>query len=225
MAKEKRELNQRGDLANRTREIIRRLKRAYPGSRTALDHSVPFELLIATILSAQCTDERVNIVTKDLFKRYRSARDYALSEIEELEGMIRSTGFFHAKAKNIIGCCKALVEHHSGRVPETMEELINLPGVGRKTANVVLGSAFGKAVGIVVDTHVKRLSERLGLSKNTDPEKVERDLMQIVPGKDWIILPHLLIWHGRKICHARKPKCPECPVNALCPSAKKFGPA
>ncbi len=225
MVKEKRELNQRGDLANRTREIIRRLKRAYPDSRTALDHSVPFELLIATILSAQCTDERVNIVTKDLFKRYRSPRDYAESDIGELEEMIRSTGFFHAKAKNIVGCCRALVECHNGKVPDTMEELIKLPGVGRKTANVVLGNAFGKAVGIVVDTHVKRLSERLGLSRNSDPEKIERDLMQIVPGKDWIIFPHLLIWHGRKICQARKPKCTECPVNALCPSADKFVPA
>ncbi|MBI1803995.1 MAG: endonuclease III [Ignavibacteria bacterium] len=207
---------------DRTREIIRRLKRAYPDALTALHHSNPLELLISTILSAQCTDARVNIVTKDLFKRYRSANDYATTDVKELEGFIRSTGFFHAKAKNIIGCCKGLMARHNGKVPDTMEDLLQLPGVGRKTANVVLGSAFGKTVGIVVDTHVKRLSGRLGLSKKSDPEKIEQDLMPLVPRKDWIVFPHLFIWHGRKICQARKPRCSECPVNDLCPSANKF---
>ncbi|MBI3363435.1 MAG: endonuclease III [Ignavibacteriae bacterium] len=207
---------------DRTREIIRRLKRAYPDALTALHHSNPLELLISTILSAQCTDARVNIVTKDLFKRYRSANYYSTTDVKELEGFIRSTGFFHAKAKNIIGCCKGLMARHNGKVPDTMEDLLQLPGVGRKTANVVLGSAFGKTVGIVVDTHVKRLSGRLGLSKKSDPEKIEQDLMPLVPRKDWIVFPHLFIWHGRKICQARKPRCSECPVNDLCPSANKF---
>ena len=206
-----------------TRDILKRLKQLYPNALTALHHSNPFELLIATILSAQCTDERVNMVTKDLFKRFRSARDFATAETKELEGLIRSTGFFHAKARNIIGCCTALVAEHRGNVPETMEELVRLPGVGRKTANVVLGNAFGKAVGIVVDTHVARLSGRLGLTKSEDAEKIEQDLMQMVPKKDWIVFPHLLIWHGRNICNARKPKCEECRVNDICPSAKKLG--
>jgi len=210
------------NIRERTREIIKRLKRLYPDSQTALHHSEPLQLLIATILSAQCTDERVNIVTKDLFKRYHSVRDYAMADVKELEGYIHSTGFFHAKAKNIIGCCKALLKHHKGIVPQTMEELLELPGVGRKTANVVLGSAFGKAEGVVVDTHVKRLSERLGITRNTDPEKVEYDLVQLIPKKDWIVFSHLLIWHGRRICKARKPDCPGCTLKDLCPSAGTF---
>lgn len=208
--------------SDHAREIIKRLKRVYPEAATALRHSNPLQLLIATILSAQCTDQRVNIVTKDLFKRYRLAIDFSESSVKELERYIHSTGFYHAKAKNIIGCCKRLVEHHKGKVPETMEELVELPGVGRKTANVVLGNAFGKAAGIVVDTHVKRLSERLGLSTNENPEKVELDLMKCVPKKDWILFPHLFISHGRNHCQARKPQCSECPLNDICPSTERY---
>jgi endonuclease-3 len=206
-------------LKNRASRIVRRLKRSYPEATTALQHSNPLELLIATILSAQCTDERVNLVTPELFKRYKSAAEFAAAKPSELESMIRSTGFFRAKTKSILRCTSKLVEKHGGNVPDTMDELVQLPGVGRKTANVVLGSAFGKSEGVVVDTHVKRLAGRLGLTRHENPEKIEQDLMTIVPRKDWTIVSHLLIWHGRKICHARKPKCPECPVNDLCPSA------
>jgi endonuclease-3 len=206
----------------RVSRIIRVLKRVHPEAKTALHHDNAFELLIATILSAQCTDERVNIVTKDLFKRYHSPREYASANIRELEQLIRSTGFYHAKAKNIVGCCSALIEQFDGTVPDAMEDLVSLPGVGRKTANVVLGDAFGQAVGIVVDTHVQRLSGRLGLTKEEDPKNIEIDLMEIVPKKDWILFPHLLIWHGRKFCIARRPKCAECPVSDLCPSAGKI---
>ncbi len=205
----------------RVPELIRQLKKIHPEAKTALHHHNPLELLIATILSAQCTDERVNIVTKDLFKRYRSAEEYAAANIGELEDIIRSTGFFHAKAKSIIGCCRALAERFNGNVPDTMEELVALPGVGRKTANVVLGNAFGKAEGIVVDTHVQRLSGRLGLSREKDPKHIELDLMKLVPRREWILFPHLLIWHGRKVCTARKPKCDACIVAPMCPSAGK----
>jgi len=202
--------------------IIQRLKLAHPEAKTALQHSNPFELLIATILSAQCTDVRVNIVTKDLFRKYRGPKDFATVPQRELEKDIHSTGFFRAKAKNIIGCCTMLVEKHGGNVPSTMEELLELPGVGRKTANVVLGNAFGKAEGVVVDTHVQRLSGRLGFTKETTPEKIEKDLITIIPRTEWIIFPHLMIWHGRKVCKAKKPLCGECVISDECPSVNNF---
>jgi len=210
------------DLQNRTKAIIKRLKKEYPEATTALNHKNPLELLIGTILSAQCTDKRVNMVTKDLFKKYHTANDYADANIRKFQEEIHSTGFYHAKAKNIINCCKVLVEKYNGKVPDSMEELTQLPGVGRKTANVVLGNFFGKAEGIVVDTHVYRLSQRLGFTKQSTPEKIEQDLMNIIPKKDWIAIGNLLILHGREICQARKPSCPECVVNELCPSAGIF---
>jgi endonuclease-3 len=206
------------NLRIRALEITRRLKRSYPGAFTALRHSNPLELLISTILSAQCTDERVNMVTPELFGKYRRAADYARADNVDLERIIRSTGFFRAKAKSIINCCKELVARHGGTVPDSMDQLVRLPGVGRKTANVVLGHAFGKAEGIVVDTHVKRLAGRLGFSKNGDPVKIEADLMDIIPKRDWTAIGDLLILHGRKMCQARKPNCPECQINGLCPS-------
>jgi len=209
-------------LRKRASAIIARLKRLYPEARTALAHSSPLELLISTILSAQCTDERVNLVTQDLFTRYRTAAEYADAVPAELEQIIRSTGFFRAKTKNIINCCKELVRTHGGNVPGSMEELVRLPGVGRKTANVVLGNFFGKAEGIVVDTHVQRLSGRLGFSKQTDPAKIELDLMEVIPGRDWIQIGNLLILHGRRVCQARKPKCQECRLSDLCPSAEAY---
>lgn len=215
--KEKRE-----DLRKRASTITRRLKRLYPEAATALEHTSPLELLVSTILSAQCTDERVNIVTKVLFRRYRTAADFANAQPPELEQIIRSTGFFRAKTKSIINCAKELLKTHRGEVPDSMEDLVKLPGVGRKTANVVLGNIFGKAEGIVVDTHVKRLAGRLGFSKQSDPEKIELDLMEVIPRKDWIPIGNLLILHGRRICQARKPKCPECAINELCPSAELF---
>ena len=205
---------------DRARVVVRTLKRAYPDAVTALVHHSPFELLIATILSAQCTDERVNMVTPALFAAYPTPQAMARAERGALERLIHSTGFFRAKAKNILGCCARLVELHGGEVPATMEELTALPGVGRKTANVVLGNAFGIAAGVVVDTHVARLSGRLGFSKATDPVKIESDLTAIFPKKDWIILPHLLILHGRALCKARSPECADCPVRAHCPSAE-----
>lgn len=199
----------------RINQILKVLRVAYPDVKTALHYKTPLEMLIATILSAQCTDVRVNEVTKTLFKRFRSAKDYAQIPLPELEELIRPTGFFRNKAKNIKACCQSLVENYGGRVPDTMEDLVKLPGIGRKTANVVLGSAFG-IPGIVVDTHVKRLSQRIGLTKEKDPVKIEFDLMPIIPKKDWIDFSHQLIWHGRKVCTARKPKCPQCPLLALC---------
>lgn len=210
------------EIKKRVRKIIQILEKEYPDAKTALLHKNPFELLIATILSAQCTDERVNMVTPVLFKRYPNAKAFAEANQVELENIIRSTGFFKAKARNIIKCCKALVENHSGKVPDNIDDLTNLPGVGRKTANVVLGGAFGIASGIVVDTHVKRLAERLGLSKDTNPEKIEVDLMKVVPKNSWISFSDMLIWHGRKVCKARKPKCLECVINKYCPSFNKF---
>lgn len=206
-------------LTKRASLILRRLVRAYPEATVALDHQSPLELLIATILSAQCTDARVNIVTKDLFKRYRTADDYAAANPQELEQYIRSTGFYRTKAKNIINCCKVLAGQYKGNVPDSMERLTQLAGVGRKTANVVLSNVFGKTEGIVVDTHVKRLAQRLGLTRETSPEKVEVDLMDIIPKKDWKTIDDVFIWHGRKTCVARKPKCHDCAVNNLCPSA------
>lgn len=204
----------------RTAEIATRLRAAYPDSRTALDHRNPLELLVATILSAQCTDKRVNEVTPALFRRYPSARHYAEAPLAELEEMVRTTGFFRNKARALKGLGQALVAEHGGKVPETMEELHALPGVGRKTANVVLGNAFGKNVGVVVDTHVQRLSRRLGLTDETDPEKIERDLMELVPQDEWTLWSHLLINHGRSVCKARRPECGRCVVNDLCPSAE-----
>ncbi len=205
---------------DRTRKIIARLKKAYPDAKCSLNHSNPLELLIATILSAQCTDERVNIVTADLFRKYRSCADYLKAPTSELQNDVRTTGFFRNKTKSIQGACKVLSEKHGDRVPETMEELLQLPGVARKTANVVLGNAFGIASGVVVDTHVSRLSQRLGLTTNKTPEKIERDLVELVPKKDWIDFSHLLIYHGRRICKARKPLCEKCVVEKYCPSSR-----
>jgi endonuclease-3 len=210
------------DLKTRTRKIISRLRRMFPNPKIALEHRDPLQLLVATILSAQCTDERVNQVTPGLFKKYRTAKDYAGANVAEFEQEIRSTGFFRAKTQSIISCSKKLVEKHGGKVPQTMEELVQLPGVGRKTANCVLGAAYGIASGVVVDTHVKRLAQRMGLSKEDDPEKIEQDLMEIVLKKDWIDFGNMLIWHGRRTCQARKPNCPECLINDLCPSAEMF---
>lgn len=210
------------EIKARARNIIARLKKIYPEAKTALHHEDPLQLLVATILSAQCTDERVNIVTKDLFKHYHTAKDYANANPNVLEQQIRSTGFYRAKARNIINCCKMLVEQYKGQVPNTLEELTKLQGVGRKTANVVLGAVWNKAEGVVVDTHVRRLSQRLGFTKEENPEKIERNLSEIIPKKDWILISNLLIWHGRKICKARNPKCHECPINDLCPSANSL---
>ena len=203
----------------RARRIIRLLKKEYPDARCSLNYSNPLELLVATILSAQCTDERVNLVTADLFRKYRTAEDYAAAPAAELERDIHSTGFFRNKAKSIRGACRLIAERHEGRVPASMEELLELPGVARKTANVVLGNAYGVASGVVVDTHVARLSERLGLSPEKSPEKIEQDLAPLVPQSDWILFPHLLIAHGRKVCKARGPACGGCVLAKLCPSA------
>jgi endonuclease-3 len=207
------------ELKARTRTIIRRLKRAYPGARCSLNHSNPFELLVATILSAQCTDERVNIVTADLFRKYRKPEDYLNVSPRELEKDIQSTGFFRNKTKSIQGASKMLAEQYGGQVPQTMEELLELPGVARKTANVVLGNAFDIHAGVVVDTHVTRLSHRLGLTQQKTAEKIEQDLIPIVPRKDWVVFPHLMIYHGRKICKARNPLCAECTIEKQCPSS------
>lgn len=204
----------------RTREIRDRLGEEYPDAHCALDHRSPLELLVATILSAQCTDKRVNLVTPALFARYPSAADYAAAELAELEELVRSTGFFRNKARSLKALGQALVADHDGEVPRSMAELHALPGVGRKTANVVLGNAFGIDEGIVVDTHVGRLSRRLGLTRETDAVKVESDLMALVPDDSWTLWSHLLILHGRAVCKARKPDCPSCVVADLCPSAE-----
>ncbi|HEX6045660.1 MAG TPA: endonuclease III [Pyrinomonadaceae bacterium] len=207
------------ELKARTRDVIRRLKRAYPDAKCSLNHSNAFELLIATILSAQCTDERVNMVTADLFRKYRKPEDYLKVSPRELEKDIQSTGFFRNKTKSIQGTAKMLTEQYDGAVPKTMDELLELPGVARKTANVVLGNAFEIKSGVVVDTHVTRLSHRLDFTQQKTAEKIEQDLIPIVPKKDWVIFPHLLITHGRKICKARNPLCAECPVERQCPSS------
>ena len=199
------------------------LARTYPAAHCELDYSNPLELLIATILSAQCTDKRVNLVTKPLFRTCRTAADYVALPAEQLEDFIKSTGFFRAKAKNIRACCAALVEQHGGAVPRTMEALTALAGVGRKTANVVLGNALGISAGVVVDTHVQRLAQRLGLTKATTPEKIEQDLLKLLPRAQWTVFSHWLIWHGRRRCTARRPDCPGCELRALCPSADTFG--
>jgi endonuclease-3 len=203
----------------RTKKIIGLLKRAYPDARCSLDHTSPLELLVATILSAQCTDERVNLVTCTLFRKYSTPEDYTRVAQTELEADIRSTGFYRNKAKAIQGACRLIGEQYGGRVPDSIEELLTLPGVARKTANVVLGNAYGITSGIVVDTHVARLAGRLGLSHEAQPEKIERDLMQLVPHADWIHFSHLLIAHGRKVCKARTPLCAECVVEKLCPAS------
>ncbi len=209
----------KSQLKERTEQIIKLLKRAHPDAHCALNHSSAFELLIATILSAQCTDERVNIVTADLFRKYRRPEDYLKVPAVELQQDVRTTGFFRNKTKSIQGACKMLVEEFGGEVPKTMDELLKLPGVARKTANVVLGVAYGIAGGVVVDTHVSRLSQRLRLTKHKDAGKIEKDLMELVPRKDWIIFSHLLIFHGRRVCKARRPLCEECVVEKLCPSS------
>jgi endonuclease-3 len=204
-------------MAGRLKKIIAGLKQAYPDAHCELNHTNALELLIATILSAQCTDKRVNLVTAELFKQYRSAADYARAPVAKLEQAIKTTGFFRNKAKSIQACCQALVDKHGGQVPRTMEELTQLGGVGRKTANVVLGNAFGINCGVVVDTHVARLAQRLGLTKETAPEKIEQELMALVPREQWTMFSHWLIWHGRRRCDARKPDCAGCEIRTLCP--------
>ena len=208
------------DLKARATEVNKRLEKRYPDARCSLDFTNPFELLIATILSAQSTDARVNIVTKSLFRKYPNARAFADASQVEMEKDVRQTGFFRNKAKAVINCSKAIVERHGGEVPRTMEELTALPGVGRKTANVVLGNAFQTPVGVVVDTHVGRVSGRLGLTSNADPEKIEQDLMALLPRAKWTGFSHRLIYHGRETCIARKPQCDACVLNDLCPSAE-----
>lgn len=210
------------DRKKRAAEIIKRLRKAYPDAHCALNHSSPFELLIATILSAQCTDERVNIVTENLFRKYRSPEDFVNVSQAELEKDIHSTGFFRNKAKNIKAASQRIIEVYHGKIPQTMDEILTLGGVARKTANVVLGNAFGIASGVVVDTHVSRLSQRLGLTEQTTPEKIERDLEQLVPKRNWIMFPHWMIFHGRRVCNARKPKCTECVLANICPSYPIF---
>jgi endonuclease III len=207
---------------SRVKAILPILKKAYPGAKCSLNYKTPLQLLVATILSAQCTDDRVNKVTPALFAKYKNAADFAAAPEGELEKDIQSTGFYKNKAKSIRGMAAALVEKYHGEVPKTMEELVGLAGVGRKTANVVLGNAFGINVGVVVDTHVARLSERLGLTDETSPEKIEQDLMQIVPQMEWTHWAHLLIYHGRAVCNARKPECGKCQIFKYCPSGPKF---
>jgi endonuclease-3 len=201
-------------------EVLARLKKEYPHAHTELNFETPFQLLIATILSAQCTDKRVNMVTPELFRVFPTARDLAAAEPAVLEEMIRTTGFFRNKTKSLLGMSAAIVERHNGEVPRTMAELVALPGVGRKTANVVLGNALGVNEGVVVDTHVGRLSNRLGFTNETDPVKVEQVLMNLIPRGDWVIVSHLLIFHGRRVCIARTPRCAECVLNDICPSSR-----
>jgi endonuclease-3 len=201
----------------RAQQVARLLAQAYPDAQCALVHRSPFELLIATILSAQCTDERVNQVTRNLFAKYPTPQALAALPIKELEKLIQSTGFYRNKARNIHACCQKLVEEYGGQVPAEMEKLVQLPGVGRKTANVVLGTAFGIPSGIVVDTHVARIVRRLGLTRHKDPAKIEQDLMQQLPQREWIDFSHRLIWHGRKVCKARRPLCDQCVLATICP--------
>jgi endonuclease-3 len=205
------------DKFERTQKILSALKRVYPDAHCELNFSSPLQLLVATILSAQCTDKRVNIVTAELFKKYKTAKDFADAPLAEIEDAVKTTGFFRNKAKNIKACCATLAEKFGGEVPRTMDELHALAGVGRKTANVVLGNAFGINVGVVVDTHVTRLSNRLGLAKGTDAVKLEQELMKLVPQNDWCVFSHWLIWHGRRRCAARSPDCANCEIKILCP--------
>lgn len=209
-------------ISNKTKKIIKILKKTYPKAKIALKFKNPLELLVATVLSAQCTDKRVNIVTEELFKKYKTARDYAKANIRKFESEIRSTGFYKNKARSIINAAKNIVKTFKGKVPNTMENLLSLPGVARKTATVVLFNAFHKIEGITVDTHVRRLSQRLGFSKNSNPEKIEQDLMKIIPKPMWGKISDLLIEHGREICIAKKPNCPKCPLKSLCPYYKKI---
>jgi endonuclease-3 len=211
----------KGTSPARVRAILERLDEAYPAATCALHHDNPFQLLISTILSAQCTDERVNQVTATLFPKYPSPEALAYANPSELEKEIRPTGFFRNKTKSVMGASKLIVEGFGGKVPQTMEELLTLPGVARKTANVVLGTAFGVASGVVVDTHVQRLSGRLDLSRQEDPKKIEQDLMRVIPQDRWILFSHQLIWHGRRVCQARKPRCAECNLESLCYSKDK----
>ncbi len=206
------------------KRILNGLKREYPTAKCELAYRTPFELLVATILSAQCTDVRVNLVTPALFGRFPTAHDLASADPREVEELIRSTGFFRNKTRNLIGMARALVEDHDGEVPSEMEALRVLPGVGRKTANVVLGNAFGKNEGITVDTHVARLSGLLGLTTHNTPDKIEQDLMRLVPRADWTLVSHLLIWHGRRVCIARRPRCAHCVLRTICPSAFSAAP-
>jgi endonuclease-3 len=207
----------------RAAKIIELLEKQFPNAKTALNYSNPLEILVATMLSAQTTDERVNIVTQNLFKKYRTPEDYANVEIKELEQDIRSTGFYHNKARNLKKCCQLLIEKYNSQVPKTMEEMLELPGVARKTANIVLYYAYGIISGVAVDTHVRRVSQRLGLTQHEDPAKIEMDLMQITPKEKWMKLTDLLIFHGRQVCIARKPTCETCVLNKICPSAFTFG--
>jgi endonuclease-3 len=211
----------RGTAPRRVSAILAKLDQGYPQANCALLHENPFQLLIATILSAQCTDVRVNIVTPALFQKYPSPEAFAYATPSDLENEIRSTGFFRNKTKSMLGASKKIIEEFSGQVPKTMEQLLTLPGVARKTANVVLGTAYGIASGVVVDTHVQRLAVRLDLTKNTDPPKIEQDLMKVIPQEKWIAFSHQLIWHGRRVCQARKPRCAECILEALCYSKDK----
>jgi endonuclease III len=207
----------------RTLKIIELLEKQFPNAKTALNYTNPLEILVATMLSAQTTDVQVNAVTQILFKKYRTPQDYANADIKELEQDIHSTGFYHNKARNLQNCCRLLVEKFHSQVPKTMEELIELPGVARKTANIVLYNAYGTIAGIAVDTHVRRLSERLGLTKQKDQDKIEQDLMQLTPKEKWMKLTDLLIFHGRQVCSAKKPLCQSCVLNKICPSAFTFG--
>lgn len=202
--------------AEKAVKVLDILEKEYPDARVTLNFKNPLQLLIATILAAQCTDERVNIVTRDLFARYRTAEDFARADPGKFEQEIRPTGFYHNKAKSIIACCRMLLEKHNGRVPETLEDLVNLPGVGRKTANIILGNAYGRQA-IAVDTHVKRVTHRLGWAHSEDPDRIEFELMEVMPRERWTQSCHQLVFHGRKICVAKKPLCPVCPVNRLCP--------
>jgi endonuclease III len=210
-----------GNDPRRVTAILAKLEEAYPAATCELTHDNPFQLLISTILSAQCTDVRVNEVTKTLYVKYPDAQAFACASPQELELEIRPTGFFRNKTKSIMGASKAIIEKFGGQVPRTMEEILTLPGVARKTANVVLGTAFGISAGVVVDTHVQRLSQRLDLSRNEDPKKIEQDLMQVIPREKWILFSHQLIWHGRRVCQARKPKCVECNLETICYSRDK----
>jgi endonuclease III len=220
MPKAKKGLTRRSPKAERAPEIRARLLKAYPDAHCALDFQNPYELTVATILSAQCTDKRVNMVTPTLFAKYPDAGALATAKAEDVEEIIKSTGFFRSKTKSLIGMATAVDEKHDGEIPRNMDDLVKLPGVGRKTANVVLGNAFDTNVGVVVDTHVTRVSQRLSLTRQTDPVKIEQDLMKLFPQEGWTMLSHLFIEHGRQICDARKPKCELCPLSDLCPSSR-----
>lgn len=214
----------RDSAEERISQIVQILSREYPQSRTALSFDTPFQILVATILSAQCTDARVNMITPSLFKKYQSPSDFSRAKPEELQEEIRSTGFFRNKSKNIILASRKIVEDFDGKVPDSMEKLLTLPGVARKTANIVLSSGYGRAEGIAVDTHVQRLSRRMGLSQEKNPDKIELDLLRLIPKKDWLDFNYIFVNHGRSVCQARKPHCRECQVKSLCPSAMEFFP-